>query len=74
MTPEKLFRLILTASKPVAWSLFVVLAAVIYRIFATGVPRQDVNDVLFVGVSCLILIPVFWHFGAYRLRSGDRQG
>jgi len=68
MTREQLFRLTLTASKPVAWLLFLVLAAVIYRILGTKMTEQEASSVLFVGLSCLFLIPVFWRFGAYRIR------
>lgn len=69
MTREKIFDLILTASKPVAWLLFVVLAAVIYRVLGTPLTEKDAADLLFVGLSCVVLIPVFYHFGAYGRRG-----
>ena len=70
MTREKIFDLILAASKPVAWSLFAVLAAVIYRVLRTPLTEKDAADLLFVGLSCLGLIPVFYRFGAYGRRGG----
>lgn len=65
MSDDKLFRLTLKAAKPVAWFLPIVLTAVIYRIVATKIPEADQSTVLFVGVSCVFLIPVLFRFGAY---------
>lgn len=65
MSDDKLFRMTLKAAKPVAWSLPVVLSAVIYRVIATKILEADQSTVLFVGVSCIFLIPVFFRFGAY---------
>ena len=65
MSDDKLFHLTLKASKPVAWLLPIVLAAVIYRLVATRIPEADQGTVMFVGLSCLILIPAFFRFGAY---------